>query len=486
MKRPALLSILPGLLAVFFALIYGLISFGNHYNFRTYALDLGYYTQALHQYGRFQLAREWMINSAGHPMLGDHFDLYLPLFSPLSRIFGSWTLLLIQIVALLLGGIGAYRYAQHRLQSRHGGLWAMGIFYAFYGVFSAVAFDYHSVVVAASLFPWWWFSVYENHPLKAWTLWLFMLAAQENVALWLFFCGIGSLLRTDIADRMRFQLVGMILLAGLWFVVLVGWLMPSLRETEHYALFWYASLGSDPWQAFLQVIRHPLDALGLWFINHTSDTSHNGIKTETWIFLLLSGLPLLMVQRMWLWTILPLFGQKFWHDLPIVWSVHHQYNIEFAPLFALGLTDFVKDIHMRIIRRLVGVLLLAGVVGVSIRLMDNTRAFSDKTRIRFYTAEHYRQPSFNASAARRLLNTLPPGASVCAQSPFVPHLALRDSIYQFPLHHPRTQYIILAPKASPYPMDTVRFRDLAQTLLSNPDYEIQTPDSAFFILKKKR
>lgn len=486
MRRPALPLFLPWLLAASFALLYGLISLVNHHNFRTYALDLGYYTHALHQYSRFRLAREWMINGAGHPMLGDHFDLYLPLFSPLRYLFGSWTLLLIQIAALLFGGAGAYHYGLTRLQNRHGGLWAMGLFYTFYGVFSAVAFDYHSVVVAASLFPWWWLSVYRNRPFKAWTLWLFMLAAQENVALWLFLCGIGSLLRTDIAEGMRSHLAGMTVLAVLWFVGLVGWLMPTLRGAESYPLFWYAALGPDPWQAFLQILRHPLDTLSLWFINHTSDPTLNGIKTETWIFLILSGLPLLMIQRMWLWTVLPLLGQKFWHDLPIVWSVHHQYNIEFAPLFALGLTDFLSDISIRKLRHVAGLILLASVVGVSIRLMDNTRAYSDKTRIRFYSTEHYRQPSFNAPVARRLLKSLPSGASVSAQSPFVPHLALRDSIYQFPLHHRNTRYIVLATAAPTYPLDTVRYQNLLQELLSDPRYEILTPDSVFFLLKRVR
>lgn len=484
MKHHSVLRSLPWLTGLAFAVLYALISLVNHYNFRTYALDLGYYTQALWQYSRLHPAREWMINGAGHLMLGDHFDLYLPLLSPLRYLFGNQTLLLVQIVAVAAGGVGAYRYAQSRLGSLKAGLWAMGIFYAFYGVLSAVAYDYHSVVVAAALFPWWWLQVHENRPLRAWGLWLMMLAAQENVSLWLFFCGLGSLLRTDLSERLKFHLSGMMLLAGFWFIGTVGWLMPALRGAERYPLFWYSILGPDPWQAFLNVLSHPLDSMGLWFVNHTPDNRWDHIKAETWIFLTISGLPLLMIQRMWLWTVLPLLGQKFWHDLPSVWSVHHQYNVEFAPLFALGLTDFIHNLNAVKVRRITAVILLFAVTGISIRLMDRTEAFSDKARIRFYAAEHYHQPAFHASAARNLLKTLPPEASVSAQGPFVPHLALSDSVYQFPLHHQRTRYIILATKASPYPMDTLNFQHLTRKLLADPAYQITTPDSSFFILKR--
>lgn len=482
--RPTIQRILPWLLGAFFAFIYGLISLVNHHNFRTYALDLGYYTQALHQYSQLRLAREWMINGAGHLMLGDHFDLYLPLLSPLRYLSGNQTLLLVQIVAVVWGGLGVYRYARLRLDNLKAGLWAMGIFYAFYGVFSAIAYDYHSVVVAAALFPWWWLQVYENRLLRAWGLWLLMLAAQENVSLWLFFCGLGSLLRNDLSECLKFHLLGMMLLAGFWFIGTVGWLMPALRGTERYPLFWYSILGPDPWQAFLNVLSQPLDSMSLWFVNHTPDHRWDHVKAETWIFLTISGLPLLMIQRMWLWTVLPLLGQKFWHDVPSVWSVHNQYNVEFAPLFALGLTDFIHNLNTAKTRRIAAVVLLCAVTGVSIRLMDRTEAFSDKARIRFYAAEHYRQPAFHASAARKLIKTLPPEASVSAQSPFVPHLALRDSVYQFPLHHQRTRYIVLATKASPYPMDTLNFQHLTRKLLEDPAYEITTPDSSFFILKR--
>jgi len=88
---------------IIFGLIYSLISIVNHYFFRTYALDLGLYTHALYQYGHFQLADASMIKDNSELLLGGHFDLYLVIFSPLHYIFGTYTLLIIQIIAILTG-----------------------------------------------------------------------------------------------------------------------------------------------------------------------------------------------------------------------------------------------------------------------------------------------------------------------------------------------------------------------------------------------
>ncbi|MCC7317875.1 MAG: DUF2079 domain-containing protein, partial [Bacteroidales bacterium] len=85
------------LISFSFALLYALVSLVNHYFFRTYALDLGLYNHAAFKYTHFQLADSLMIKEYSEPMLGGHFDLYLILFSPFIYVFGSYTLLIVQI-----------------------------------------------------------------------------------------------------------------------------------------------------------------------------------------------------------------------------------------------------------------------------------------------------------------------------------------------------------------------------------------------------
>ena len=89
--------------------LYCLISLVNHYLFKTYALDLGLYTHALYDYAHFRMADCSMFKDVPYSLLSDHFDLYLPLLSPLVYMFGSYTLLVVQIAAVLLGGWGIYK-----------------------------------------------------------------------------------------------------------------------------------------------------------------------------------------------------------------------------------------------------------------------------------------------------------------------------------------------------------------------------------------
>ena len=64
--------------------------------------------------------------------------------------------------------------------------------------------------------------------------------------------------------------------------------------------------------------------------------------------------------------------------------------------------------------------------------------------MRIFHGDHYHQRDFDRHYARQLLNRIPDGASVCASQCFTPHLALRDSIYLYPIglrHNP--EYILI-------------------------------------------
>ena len=89
--------------------MYALISLVNHYLFKTYALDLGLYTHAMYDYTHFRVDDCSLFKAVPQSILSDHFDLYLVIFSPLIYVFGSYTLLIVQIAAVLLGGWGIFK-----------------------------------------------------------------------------------------------------------------------------------------------------------------------------------------------------------------------------------------------------------------------------------------------------------------------------------------------------------------------------------------
>src|SRR4051812_12664535 len=102
------------LIILFFCIIYCSISLVNHYNYRTYALDLGLFNNELYDYAHFQSNDYGLMKESFSNPLADHFSLVVIIFSPLYWILGSYTMLILQIAFILLGGYGVYKYFKNK------------------------------------------------------------------------------------------------------------------------------------------------------------------------------------------------------------------------------------------------------------------------------------------------------------------------------------------------------------------------------------
>ena len=128
-----------------------LISLVNHYNYETFALDLGAYTNALYMYIHLEPATTAVFEEQPKLLLADHFDLYLIFFSPLVYIFGSYSLLIVQLIAAIIGSIGLVKLLT-KLDVEFSKI-SVVYFLSYFGVISAFSFDYHSNVIASMLIP---------------------------------------------------------------------------------------------------------------------------------------------------------------------------------------------------------------------------------------------------------------------------------------------------------------------------------------------
>ena len=100
------------LVLVSFLLIYCVLSLVNHFSFRTYALDLGMFNQALYFFSTGQNAIYTLdLTGQTYPFLATHFSPILILFAPLRYLFGSYTLLVIQVLFILFGAVGIHKIA---------------------------------------------------------------------------------------------------------------------------------------------------------------------------------------------------------------------------------------------------------------------------------------------------------------------------------------------------------------------------------------
>lgn len=455
---------------ILFTVLYASISIVNHYNFRTYALDLGLYTHAAYKYAHLQVADSTMIKAYYEPILGGHFDLYLLLFSPLIYLFGTYSLLIVQIIAIIFGGIGVYNYFQLLDGSnKNTPIKAAIFFYSFFGIFGALSFDYHSVVVASCVIPWFIISIHQGNKKLSVLLLLFIVFAQENVSLWLTFVSMALAVeyRHD-KNRMQF-LLSLSVISFLYFIAVIIWIIPSFSAHSEYSGFNYSILGSTIFEAIQTLVTQPLNCIEILFINHNNSPYGDFVKTELHILLLGSGLALLYKKPHFLLMLMPIYFQKLFHDNYAMWGIGMHYSIEFAPILAIGIFKAIAEFESSKVRTILSYIVLICTIGSTFRTMDSTLFFTEKSRLRFYQANHYRR-DYDVQHVHKQLSNIPANAIVSAQSPFVPHLALRQSIYQFPLIK-NAEYIVYSRNEKRYPLNKIDFEYTISKLEQSGEWE---------------
>ncbi len=462
------------------ALLHALVAFPNHYLFRTYALDLGLYTHTAWHYLHGGVHDSSLFQTVAAPMLADHFDLLLVLFSPLLLLFGTWTLSLVQWASILAGALGVRSFLLGYGTSERIAFGGMAVFLCFFGVFAASAFDYHSNVVATMALPWFLSALIQGKRIRAIMLYTFMVIAKENMGLWIgmvawvfsFDAGV------PIAMRSFTRVLGVV--AWSWSAVVILYVMPTMAIDGQYAHFDYP-LVSGFFGPADGDLRTPITALlqGL-FIDTTGAKDGTAIKFEFWFILLLSGGWALFVRPRWGLMVLPLIAQKMWHNEPAKWAVFGQYSIEFAPLVAIAVALVIARWTRG--KNRAWVLYLASLITAccTVRTMDNTIAFHDKSRMRFYQAAHYSR-SYDTELVRSVIDTIPTHLVVSAQSPAVPHLALREHVYQFPLVR-EADLVLLLPQEDSYPLDSTTYRFKVDSLIGSSSWMVLHRDTSLVLL----
>ena len=102
--------------------------------------------------------------------------------------------------------------------------------------------------------------------------------------------------------------------------------------------------------------------------------------------------------------------------------------------------------------------------------------------IRFYQEIHYKR-NYDVSEVHKLLKGLPEEAAISAQSPFLPHLALREKIYQFPIIRDAV-YIVYSLNEGTYPLSENDFNKLIDELKSSEQWDIHFQSDELVILKR--
>lgn len=468
---------------IVFGICYSLLSLVNHFLFKTYALDLGAYTNALYDYRNFNFNDSLVFKDSKENLLADHFDLYLIIFAPLSFLFGTYTLLIVQILAVLFGGIGIYKYFNLDQTTKQRAISATLYFFLFFAIYTAIAFDYHSNVVAAMLVPWFFYHIKKKQIKYASIFLILILIGKENMALWMVFICFGSLLLYWKDKRLRFFFSIAIIGCIVYFLLVMNVIMPALSNSGSYAHFDYAHLGGNMKEAIFYLISHPIDAVRTLFVNHTGDATGDYVKLELHLMLLFAGLPFLLKKPQYLIMLIPIFFQKLFHDNTNMWGVANQYSIEFAPIMSIGIFEVINKYKSENVKKWLGIGLTIFSLACTIKVMDSPIAWIKKPNIRIYHKDHYSQ-NFDAKSVHKDLELIPQNAIVSAQTLLLPHLALRDHVYTFPKVGDAT-YIVLIQDIHTYPISNDEFNEKLLLLENSTKWEKLTTKSEVYIFHKK-
>lgn len=466
-----------------FASLYTCISLVNHWCFRTYALDLGAYTSALYDYAHFQQSNTLAFNAVSENQLAGHFDLYLVLVSPLSWIFGTYTLLLVQIVAVLYGGLGV-RKLMLPYGTKQAAL-AMVYFYSFFGVVAAFSYDYHSNVVAAALIPWLFLSVREQKTKSFVIYFLLVIVSRENLSLLLFVVLPCTLLvYKNLSPSFKKWIWMATAFSLVYFVVISAVVMPALSNGGKMYQFRYSVLGETYGAALKTLITHPIDSLLTLFRNHSSNPKFDGIKAEFWIYLMLSGMVLFVARWHFFIMLLPVLAQKLFHDQPEMWGINDHYSAELAPLMTIGVFYAIQQLNSVKTKNIMGYVMVVVSIGLTIHMMDNPVSLVRKPNVRIYQAEHY-QPVVPPQLFNEASKLIPAHAALSCQTLLMPHFAWRDHIYTFPVVKD-AEYVFLYTPGPTYPLSKKEYLQRVNELKNDITWKVMFDKDSLLLLKNLR
>jgi len=355
-------------------------------------------------------------------------------------------------------------------------------FFSFFGILGALSFDYHSSVVASCFIPWLLFAIHVD---RKWhfVFWFFViLITKENMSMWLIFICLGLTIEHWRSPAKRRLMLAGVVFSALCFVLITGTIMPAASNGGKFIHFRYQVLGSGFGDAIHFIITQPLRVVEVFFCNHLKDADGDGVKMELHILLLVSGIYFLLRRPSFLIMLIPIFFQKLYHDSLTLWGIGLHYNIEFAPILAIGVFEAIIILKDQKHRVIVGYAIVVSCCSATWRMMDKTSRYWEMPRVQLHKPWHYNR-DYDVEATHAIIDQLPPQAKVSCQSPFLPHLALRDKVYQFPMVHD-AEYIIISKQENPYPLTTEALEVEVDKLVNSEEWQVER-QSPVVVLKRK-
>lgn len=454
--------------------------------FRTSAFDLGIFNHAMYDYAhlRFNEASVMLDFVEINNLLADHFSILQIFFSPLFYLFGTYTLLIVQIAFVIYGSFGIKRYTSLFSEDPIIPILAQLHFFVSFGVIAALGFDYHDSVVAASFVP----HLLYYAEVKDWkSVIIFsalILLCRVELAIWLMFISIALFFANRKSSVGRITFGGIALFAFAYFVIVIKVIIPQI-STDGYTQFNFSILGEDIGEAFLFAVTHPFETISYLFRDqHNGPIQNFLVKRDFYIAFLVSGGFLLIFRPLFLFILFPVIAQRMLNDSTLKWGIGGHYSIESVTILSVAVFHFISGIKKKYFRRaLAFLLIISSALGTKYFWDHRYPDWYDTSTENFLSARHY-QREFDVKKLHKALKIIPDDAVVSAMNNLVPHLTSRRKIYLFP-YIDDAEYLVLNEKSNNYPMVWEDFVALIENLKTDPVWEVIYDENSTYIYKKR-
>lgn len=474
-----------------FSLIFLSIPVLNHYFFRTSALDLGIFNHAIYNYSHLKIsyftlgltARETGIVEC----FGNHFSPFILLLSPFYFLFGTYTLLIVQVAFIIFGGIGIYRYSSFFFQEEKLKQLITIQFFTIWGIYSALAFDFHMNVLAAMLVPWLFVYHRKGNQKAIIIISILIILTRENMSLWLTFIFLGlsldKKLKSHTINAYFYPLL--MLLSLSYFFVVTTYLMPQFIPYESNGqLERYNQFGNNFVEIIRTIIQHPLQTIKMLFTSPKDGEIFRYIKLELHLMVLFAG-GILFIRRPWFLVMLvPIYFQKMLSNDAGMWGINYHYSIEFVPILSLLIIEVVANMNSGKWRYIIVIsLLITTSASTCYTFFYRKSIWYTEAKANPFSSLHYHSP-LNIKTINAQLKTIPQSAAVSAHYSIAPHLAYRTNIYQFPDIQNADFIVLLKNTTSFYPLSKDEYFSKITSYRNSKEFEIWNESDDLITFKR--
>jgi uncharacterized membrane protein len=518
----ALLVLMVGCFIVFFTAYL----FAAHDAYQTFAEDMGIMTQALWNTTHGAPLHQTICDIfAENDCLGDVSRLAIhvePIMVPLALLYGlipsPKTLQFVQVLVVAAGAFPAFAIATRRFQQPWAGVAFALLYLAHPALDSALAYDFHAVTLSAAFLMFALYYMLDGNTRGLLVASILAMSTKEEVGLTIIMIGLWVML---LQRRWRLG-AGLMALALVWTVLAVA-LMHAFSPLGHSPIASrYAAFGTTPPEIAKGVLSHPLLVVRTYLL----DDARRG-----YVSALMGPLAFLPVLCPWIFALSgPALLINMLSDKVSMYSGDFQYNAEIVPILILSSIEtlavtlvLLRKAAARLVNRAGGIwreqrvlvrlrehapaiaadlhLLsqriarlgrpLALRVGTSCALLllllaplaTCLRAQQQDSYLPIGRGFSWPRTTAHTRAGDQLIASIPPTASVSAQSELVPHLSNRRFMYLFPDAAHDAQFVLLDTTSYEYTADLThdQYCGGLQSMLADHNYALMRAEDGYLL-----